>query len=142
LSFNFELSFYRSDGYYVHGLSNHHRSFNTSLHNKHYNEKGHRTVKMTTSFVVALKPFLLLSKMLGLISITYTLESGLLDKTPRVMYYSCLELIRTIVLIGFTYVFHINNTFSLRGLVLLKFWTTIITARVSEIWIIRYYNAQ
>jgi len=95
---------------------------------------------MSTSFLVALRPFLAMSKTLGLISITYTFDSGLLYKNSRnAMHYVCLELIRTTVLVGFTYVFHVNNTFYLRELVLFKFWTTVFMARIYEIWIIRYH---
>lgn len=97
-------------------------------------------MNMTTFFVVALKPFLLMSKMLGLINFTYTFDSGLLCKNSKnAMHYVCLELIRTTVLIGLTYIFHVNNTFYLRELVLFKFWTIVFMTRIYEIWIIRYH---
>ncbi|KAL4112653.1 hypothetical protein QTP88_016400 [Uroleucon formosanum] len=79
--------------------------------------------------------------MLGLINFTYTFDSGLLCKNSKnAMHYVCLELIRTTVLIGLTYIFHVNNTFYLRELVLFKFWTIVFMTRIYEIWIIRLIN--
>jgi len=93
---------------------------------------------MSKSFVVALRPFLVMSKTLGLMSIMYTFDSGsMYQKSSNEMHFVCLELIRTTMLVGFTYVFHVNNTFYLRELVLFKFWTTIFMARIYENWIIR-----
>jgi len=95
---------------------------------------------MTTSFIVGLRSILVLSKTFGIISITYTFESGLLIKTSSIMVYNCLEITRMIVLIWFTYIFHLNNTFLLRDLVLLNFWSSVVMARVNELCIIKYYH--
>jgi len=109
-----------------------------SSHNKHFNYRRRRTVNMSKSFVVALRPFLVMSKTLGLMSIMYTFDSGsMYQKSSNEMHFVCLELIRTTMLVGFTYVFHVNNTFYLRELVLFKFWTTIFMTRIYENWIIR-----
>lgn len=97
------------------------------------------TIKMTTVFKATLKTILILSKFLGLINMSYTLQStGLLLENSNSMYYSFLEFMRMFILLICTYNVHVMKGHSyIQRFRLIKFWVIIITARMSEIWIIK-----
>lgn len=96
-------------------------------------------IKMTTVFKATLKTILILSKFLGLINMSYTLQStGLLLENSNSTYYSFLEFIRMFILLICTYNVHVmKGHFYIQRFRLIKFWVIIITARMSEIWIIK-----
>lgn len=89
--------------------------------------------------ITFLRPILFLSKIIGLINISYTMEkSGILVKNTHTTYYTFLEFIRMFVLIACTYVFHDPSFPFLQIILFMKFWTVIISARISEMWMIKY----
>jgi len=90
--------------------------------------------EMTTMFKSTLKYILVLSKLIGLINISYTMNSdGLLThSTDSSFYYSLLELTRMFALVICTYSVHANGIYYIKEFRLLKFWTVLILARLSE----------
>ncbi|KAE9544675.1 hypothetical protein AGLY_000217 [Aphis glycines] len=77
----------------------------------------------------------ILSKLMGLMNISYTMNSD--DSS---LYYSFLEFMRMFVLIICTYSIHTNGIYYIKQFHLLKFWTVLILARVSEKRIIGMIN--
>jgi len=71
---------------------------------------------------------------MGLMNISYTMNSdGLLTQNlDSSLYYSFLEFMRMFVLIICTYSIHTNEIYYIKQFRLLKFWTVLILARVSE----------
>lgn len=88
--------------------------------------------------ITLLGPILILSKLVGLINITYTMEqSGFLVKnTVNSTYYSLLEMIHILVLLMCTYIFLDPSFPFIQMIMLLKFWVVIVAARMSQIWTI------
>lgn len=95
---------------------------------------------MTTVFKTTLRPILIFSQFLGLINITYKFQqTGLLVRDPQLSVYSLIELARTCLFLTCTYMFYVWEPFTfIESIILLKFWSVIIAARLSEIWIIKY----
>jgi len=91
---------------------------------------------MTTVYVKILRTILYLCKLIGIININYILQpNGLLIKSTNSVY-KCLEILRMIVLIIFSYydckrgnIFHVIQVF--------KVWTIIIASRISELQLIQ-----
>lgn len=94
---------------------------------------------MTSVFKSTVKPILILCKVFGLISISYTFEStGLLvHNSNNTTHYALLELTRMCVLILFTYIVYIRGFYYIVYFRLIKFWIVIITSRLSEMWMIK-----
>ncbi|XP_060853232.1 uncharacterized protein LOC132931052 [Rhopalosiphum padi] len=99
---------------------------------------------MATVFHINLRPILFLSKCIGLIDNSYTLEpTGFLVRKINSTFNVFLEIARMIVLLVCTYIyfhqldpeFHIFQYISI-----VKFWNIIIAARISTIWIIKFIN--
>ncbi|KAF0755637.1 Gustatory receptor, partial [Aphis craccivora] len=85
-------------------------------------------IEMTTFFHITLRPFLILSKCIGLIDITYTMEpTGLLLHTINSINNSAL----------YNYD---SELFILQAILVMKFWTNILAARLSNNWIIEFIN--
>lgn len=98
-----------------------------------------RVTEMSTVFRITLRPVLILGQLFGLVNISYTLETtGFIMRTENSTYYGFLELIRMLLLAIFTYVIHIRGMFYIQQFRLIKFWIIIISARLSEIWMIKY----
>jgi hypothetical protein len=91
---------------------------------------------MTTVYVKILRTILYLCKLIGIININYILQpDGLLIKSTNLVY-KCLEILRIIVLIIFSYydykhgdIIHVIQVF--------KVWTIIIASRISELQLIQ-----
>jgi len=80
-----------------------------------------------------------IKKKCGLINISYTMEkSGFLVKNTGTTYYMFLELIRMIILITCTFLYHDPSFPLVQIILIMKFWTVVISARISEMWIIKY----
>jgi hypothetical protein len=98
-------------------------------------------IAMATVFHTNLRPILILSKCIGLIDNTYTLEpNGLLVRKIDSTYNVFLEIARMIVLLVCTFIyFHqLDPVFHLFQYInIIKFWNIIIAARVSTIWIVK-----
>lgn len=93
---------------------------------------------MSTVFKTTLRPILVIEKLIGFINLTYTLESnGLLIRKVNLTYYTCLEITRIFVLLMCTYKVYIRGYFYVQQFRLLKFWTTVMLGRISEVWIIK-----
>lgn len=90
--------------------------------------------------ITFLRPILNLSKFIGLINLSYTMDkSGFIVKNTGTTYYMFLEIIRMIILITCTYnIFHDQNFPFIQMILLMKFWTVFISARISQMWIIKY----
>lgn len=85
---------------------------------------------------IILRNILYLCKCIGIINMSYTLESdGLLVQSTETIY-KCLEFTRMIMLITFTYYVH-TNAFLMHKIYLFKFWIVVITSRISETQLIR-----
>lgn len=95
---------------------------------------------MTSVFKITLKPVLIMAKILGFINMSYTLTStaGLSFLQPGLAYYGFLEYLRIAVLLIGTYTVHIRGIYYLQHFDLVKFWSVVITARLSEEWTIKY----
>ncbi|KAF0702472.1 Uncharacterized protein FWK35_00038107 [Aphis craccivora] len=96
---------------------------------------------MTTVFHRTLKTILILSKCIGLIDITYTMEptTGLLVHNVKSLSHIFFEITRFIVLLMLTYIYIYKDGSLIRIiqiLTILKFWMNIIAARLSNNWII------
>lgn len=99
--------------------------------------------EMSTVYKITLKPILTFGKLFGLINFCYTLEStGLLIQYTNTMYLKFLEWIRMMVLLICTYIVYQKEFYYSQKRDLLQFWVAIITARLSEIWTIKYVNNQ
>lgn len=102
----------------------------------HLQYRWKKAIEMTTIFKKTLRPILIFCKILGIITFSYSLKSGLLCKNKKLINVF-FEFVRTILLIIYT--FHYHKTVALsEHLFILKLWFIIITARLSEKWIIRY----
>lgn len=94
---------------------------------------------MTTVFVETLKPFLTIAKVLGLLNVFCTLENGILRRDTSSTYYLFLEVIRMFVLLIITfYLIYMKPPFIITYLNIIKYWVIVVTARISEKWIIKY----
>ncbi|KAF0705716.1 Uncharacterized protein FWK35_00035322 [Aphis craccivora] len=95
---------------------------------------------MTTVFRSTLRPILLLSKCIGLIDISCTMDStGLLVHNVKSLFHIFFEITRLIVLLMLTYIYiyqHRSKILTIQVITLLRFWTNIIAARLSNNWII------
>jgi len=93
---------------------------------------------MTSDFIATFKPVLILGKIFGLIDISYTFETTGLLILKKSSCHSCLELIRTLVLVVATFiVYNAKEMYYMQRFRLVKFWIVIITSRLSQIWIIK-----
>jgi len=101
---------------------------------------GKKINEMMTVFKTALRPGLIFSQFLGSIDISYTLQpTGLLVRVTHSTIYSLLEIARTCLLWTYTYILCGWKLFSFMEIILLlEFWSAIIAARLSEIWIVKY----
>jgi len=98
---------------------------------------------MTTVFHIILRPILILSKCVGLIDISYTVEpTGLLDRNSvNSTIHGLLEIARMIVLMTCTFIYFYQFDQEVHILQIIyvgKFWFIIIAARISTIRIIKY----
>jgi len=97
---------------------------------------------MTTIFHTTLRPILFISKCIGLVDISYTVEpSGLLVLNENSIFLAFLEITRMIVLLICTYIYF--NQFEpeihiIQIINIVQFWNTIIAARLSIILTIKY----
>jgi len=101
-------------------------------------------IEMTTVFLETLRPILILSKFIGLIDISYTLEpTGLLVRNINSAFAAILEIVRMIVLLLLTYLYwqqFYPENHVLQVIDTIKFWIIIIAARLSTVWTIRYLS--
>lgn len=100
-------------------------------------------VEMTTVFKKTIRPILIMSKLFGLINISYVLEpAGLLVRNTN-SYYSFLEISRMCALLISTLLVYHSGTPFLLLILLIKFWLVIITARIAETPLVKYvkYNS-
>jgi len=99
-------------------------------------------IEMTTTFHITLRPILILSKSIGLIDITYTVEpSGLLAHNKNSAFHAVLEITRMIVLLICTFLYFHQfdpEVHILQIINTIKFWIIIIAARLSTKRIIKY----
>lgn len=95
---------------------------------------------MTSTFKPILKSILILAKFLGLINFSYIINSdGLLVQDTFSSYYKFFESTRIFLLLMFTYNYcNIKSYIIVNQINLFKFWVTIVAARISERWIIKY----
>jgi len=95
---------------------------------------------MTSVFHKTLRPILILSKCIGLIDSTYTMEpTGLLVHNVKSLFHICFEIARFIVLLIFSYKYFYqfgSKIHMIQVFTILKFWINIIAARISNNWII------
>lgn len=98
--------------------------------------------KMNSDFKDTLILFITASKILGLINFCYNMKTELLYQNMKLTYYLFLELIRMFVLLICTYyiIFKLNQDvhFSPIYFHIIKYWSIIIAARISEKWLIKY----
>lgn len=91
---------------------------------------------MTYAYKITLRNILYLCKFIGIINMSYILESdGLLIHSTNTIY-KFLEFARMIMFIIFTYFIHINVIF-IDKIYLFKFWSVIIASRISEARVIQ-----
>jgi len=94
---------------------------------------------MTTVFHRTLRPIFFLSKCIGLIDISYTMETtGLLVYHFSILHI-CFEITRFIVLSMFSYKYFYqfgSKIHIIQVICILKFWINILAARLSNSWII------
>ncbi|XP_060847330.1 uncharacterized protein LOC132926921 [Rhopalosiphum padi] len=99
---------------------------------------------MTAVFHKILRPILILSKCIGLINISYTVEStGLLVQNTNSAFHGILEMARMIVLFlcTYTYFHQFDPEFHIFQILnIIKLWIIIIAARLSTPWIIKFIN--
>ncbi|XP_060872598.1 uncharacterized protein LOC132946570 [Metopolophium dirhodum] len=99
---------------------------------------------MTTVFHLTLRPILILSKCIGLIDVSYTVEStGLLHRNRNSKICTFLEIARMIVLLLCTYTYFYQSHQELHILQIIyvvKFWFIIVAARMSSVWTIKFIN--
>jgi len=97
---------------------------------------------MNSDFKDTLILFITASKILGLVNFCYNMKTGLLYLNMKLTYYLFLELIRMFLLLSFTLytLFKMNQevNFSLVFFNIIKYWSIIIAARISEKWLIKY----
>jgi len=94
---------------------------------------------MTTVFKEALKLFITIKKCVGLLHLSYTMENGLLKQDKNKKFNFFIEVIRIILLLICSFhVFWNTQIYYLKLYHIINFWITLITARITEKWIIRY----
>lgn len=86
---------------------------------------------MTNVCNITLRNILYLCKFVGIINISYVLESSGIIVQRSETIYKCLEFTRMIMLIIFTYTIHMNYLF-LEQIFLFRLWSVIIASRISE----------
>lgn len=91
-----------------------------------------------TVFKIHLRPIIFASKIVGIINLSYTLESttGYLIRCTNSTYYF-LEITQIFMFLMCTYYCHKRSTLE-QSLLVYKLWCIMFTARISEIWIIKY----
>lgn len=91
---------------------------------------------MKVVYKTTLRTILYLCKFVGIINISYILESDglLIHSTDSI--YKCLEIARMLILIILTYSMHATAHFT-QKIFLLKLWTVVIASRISETWVIQ-----
>jgi len=93
---------------------------------------------MTSDFIATFKPVLILGKTFGLIDVSYTFDTTGLLILKKSSYHSCLELIRTLVLVVATFiVYNAKGMYYIQRFRLVKFWVVIIASRLSQVWIVK-----
>jgi len=96
-----------------------------------YSALENHFLKMTNVYKKTLRNILYLCKFIGIINMSYILETdGLLIQSTDIIY-KCLEFTRMIMLIIFTYYLQINVMF-IHKIYLFKIWFVIIASRLSE----------
>jgi len=86
---------------------------------------------MTTVYKKTLNVILYLCKFIGIINISYILQpDGLLIQSTDLTY-KCLEILRMIMLIIFTYTLYMNTDF-IHLIHVFKLWSVIMASRISE----------
>jgi len=86
---------------------------------------------MTTVYKKNLNVILYLCKFIGIINMSYVLQyDGVLIQSTDIVY-KCLEILRMIMLILFSYNLYRNTDF-VHVLHVFKLWTVIIASRISE----------
>jgi len=91
---------------------------------------------MTNIYKISLKNILNLCKIIGIINMSYILDSdGLIIQSTETIY-KFLEISRMIMLIIFTYSLYKNDLY-FEEMYLFKFWYVIIASRISEIPVIQ-----
>ncbi|XP_060875535.1 uncharacterized protein LOC132948874 [Metopolophium dirhodum] len=97
---------------------------------------------MTSVFMETLNLFITASKIFGLMNYCCTMESGLLYRNTKSTYYIFLECIRMFVYLIFSYhiIFNMGCFYILVDFNIIKYWAIVITARISEKWIIKFIN--
>ncbi|XP_016658059.1 uncharacterized protein LOC107883107 [Acyrthosiphon pisum] len=99
---------------------------------------------MTCVFHITLRPILFLMKCMGIIDISYTMEStGVLVENINSTFPAFLEISRMIVLLICTYIYlsqYDPEFYVLQIINILKFWNVIIAARLYNFWIIKFIN--
>jgi len=96
--------------------------------------------KMKSVFMETLNLFITISKIVGLMNYCCTMESGLLYRNTKSTYNCFLECIRMFVYLISTFhiLFKVKYFHILFYLNVIKPWAIVITARISEKWIIKY----
>lgn len=90
------------------------------------------------AFITALRPILMLCKIVGIINTSYYFVfNGLLVKNTNSKYLFLFEFLKTVIMLVFTF-YNLKQLSFLDSLILYTFWTVIITSRISETWIIKY----
>jgi hypothetical protein len=91
---------------------------------------------MTSVYKKTLRTILYLCKFIGIINISYVLQSdGLLIQSTELIY-KCLDISRIILLIIFTHCLYKKIDF-IHSIQLLKLWSVIIVSRISETQLIK-----
>jgi len=86
---------------------------------------------MLNVYKISLRNILYLCKFIGIINMSYVLDSdGLLIQSTDIIY-KCLEFTRMIILLIFTFYIHRNNFF-IHKIYLFKLRSVIIASRISE----------
>lgn len=95
---------------------------------------------MSSVFIKTLKPFMVISKMSGLISFCCLLNTGLMIRNNTLSVYLFVEMMRM-----FLFLLPTCWMFSLKGLyffstllIAIKYWSIVIAARTTEKWLIRF----
>jgi len=97
-----------------------------------------RILTMSTDLKTTQRPVVFLCKCIGIISFSYTLgPDGLLIQNKNLKLYSFVEFMRLIALLIFTYNVQ-KRVLIPEKLGIFKFWIIIISARISEKWIVKY----
>jgi len=98
-------------------------------------------IEMMTNFYTTIKPIMISIKLIGIINFSFTIEKQTRQfvRDPNTKIYVLLEVIRMLILLIFTHSC-LTSPYQtiLKPFYLITFWKTIIAARISETWIIKY----